>query len=141
MIVGIAFAQPHLGGVALDGVANDARNHPRANLRLDQVVLRAGLHGGHGEFVIAQPRQNHHRRAGCPVHAVQGLQSLAVRQAQVEQHHVDSALGEVGKRVAQRARRRDPERSIGHRQGVDDVRRVLGVILDEQDVDRVCHSV
>ena len=74
---------------AFDGVADRADQQMIVHLALDEVVLRAGLHGlDRALFVVVAREDDDRHIAHLGVHGEESLQPPAVGQAEVEQDYV-----------------------------------------------------
>ncbi len=75
--------------LALHRVGDRAREQPGLDLALDQVVLRALLHGADGELLVPPPGEHDDRyveRRGPQL--VERIQAVRVGKGEVEQHAV-----------------------------------------------------
>ena len=85
-----------LEGFALDGVSHGAQQAVRVDPALDQIVLRALLQGLDGKRLVIQAGQDDKWDRGCRgVGAPHGFEALGIGQSQVEEDHVDLALGKM----------------------------------------------
>ena len=82
--------------MALDRVADRLDHHRGGYLALHQVILRAPLHGGDRDFLVVHLRQDHDRHVGSErVGTLEGDDSFAVRELEVQQDRVDPPLRET----------------------------------------------
>jgi hypothetical protein len=96
--------QPFFQGAPGDGVTDRPPDGGAFELSFDQEILRAGFDGGDREIGIVIARQHNDRQRGrCLAHAGDGVETVTVRQRQIEQHHI---AGIHGNPVAGRLQRR-----------------------------------
>ena len=83
-----------LGPLPLGGIPEGANENPLVNPALDQIILRAALHGLDGQRLIVEPGEdNDGKSRNALLHAVKGVKSGTVRQGQVEEDNGKAARG------------------------------------------------
>ena len=88
--------------LALDGVADRAREQAGLDLALDEVVLRSGLHGGEAQRVVLGGGEHEHGHGGeRRAQVLHAGHAVGVGKAHVEEHGVDAAGGQAGERAGQ----------------------------------------
>jgi hypothetical protein len=126
--------QALLGALALDRVAHRAHQEPPLDLALDQVVLRADVHGAHREVLVVVAGEHHdrqmHRRDVHPRHR---LQPLRIGQREIEEHHLERPFGDQLQRLAEPGDVDHVECFAGLAEQLADQTSVTRVVLDEQD--------
>ncbi len=133
----LALGQGPLRPVALDRIPDRSRQHILPHASLHQVILRAGLHRFHGEILVRAPGEHHDgnlRRH--PVEPLERLEAMAVRQAEVQQHHVEALRAQARHRFVQPVEMhhgKPPARCV--RQLLLHDHRVGGIVLDQQHLD------
>ena len=133
----VAFlGQQFLGALALDRVPHRVDEQPVVHLPLDQIILRAQLHGLHGHAFVIEAAQHDDRHLGRGgVRALECVQPKAVRQGHVEQHEVDAAGGQPFEAGRQPVR---VDQFEGRVWGVGEVQadqaHITGIVLDEEHV-------
>ncbi len=128
-----------LGPLALDGVSQHSRKQLAFDPPFDEVVLRAGADRFQRQPLIIESRDDHDRLvAGVLLHVPEGLESLTVRQPQVQEHHVDTVLLHVAQRSVQPVAPLELERGsvLLLAQHVHDQARVAWIVLDQEDSNR-----
>ena len=79
--------------IALDGIADRAKEHVVAHLAFDQIVLRPGLHGFDRALFVVVGRQHDDRHvARVGAHGEKGFQAVAVGQGEVQKNHIKAVL-------------------------------------------------
>jgi hypothetical protein len=83
-------------GLALDGIAQSAQEAAGLDLALDEIVLRAFLQCLPRQGFIVEPGQHDQRDAGRDeMRTPYSAQSMRIRQAEIEQDHVDRMGGKM----------------------------------------------
>jgi len=86
----------HIRALALDCIADGARQPTAGDLPFDQIILCAGLHGVQSKRLVGQIGQDDDWRPGRVLLQLhQRRQALAVVQAQVEQDHIKLRLAQL----------------------------------------------
>ena len=133
----LAVAQALVKLLPLQRVEDGARQQVGIELTFHQVVLRALLQGLQPQGFVLADGENHHRHVRClPVQRSEALQSVAIRQGEVQQDQVHLA----GSKALQPA-----GQAVGHLQAdahapcfgqhFPDQPRVAGVVLDQENAD------
>ena len=126
-----------LGPPALDGVADRPPQELAVGAALDQVVLRAGVHGLERQRIVGVPAEHddgHLRRR--LEHGEQRLQAAGIGQLEVQQHAVGAgrpAPRDAGQALGQVASTLDLPSGRAHERL--DQGGVGGAVLDEEQVD------
>ena len=131
-------AQPRLGALALDGVADHARQQLAFDASLHEVVLCAGPHCIERHLLVVQSRDDHDRFGGkTGVNPRERFQALAVGQAEIEQDDVDAGLVDTIERRVQTFEPLELEVQLsGFAEQLEDEPRVPRVVFDEEDSNR-----
>ena len=122
----------------LDGIVDGPGEQGRVELGLHDVVLGARLHGRGGKGYVVQSGKDddRHVRRGRP-DAVEGVEVGAVRQDQVEQHHVEGYPADQVQAFPERSRHTKPGLQPAGLHEMTDRLHVYGVVFDHQDFDVV----
>jgi hypothetical protein len=88
-------------------------------------------------LLVIHPQDDHDRRfRGLALHAQKGLDAFAVRQAEVEEHHVEGGPAESRKRGDQAVHLFESEIAGKFPEQLEDRAGIPGIVLDQQDRDR-----
>ena len=86
----LGFAQGHFVALAFNRVTHRALQQVAIDVALDQIILRAGLHGLNGDLIVIRGGQYDNRYVGNEaVNAGESFESVAVRQGEVEQDNIN----------------------------------------------------
>ncbi|HSG63427.1 MAG TPA: hypothetical protein VLD39_00435, partial [Gammaproteobacteria bacterium] len=87
----LALAQPGIGGLACDGIAQRASEHVGRDVAFDEIVLCAAADEVQGGLLVLDVGHDHHRHIGTDrLDSTQIVDAAAVRQVEIEQNSVVS---------------------------------------------------
>ncbi len=121
----------------LGGVANGAQQCVAVGFTLDEIVLGPVLHRGDGQGLVIQTGDEHERDfRSLGVGLAEGLQTLAVRQRQVQEDQIDVVLAQILQALGEPGRPFEGD-IVSPRLGqhLPDEAGVAGVIFDEQNLE------
>jgi len=129
--------------LALDGVAHDPGQPPSLDLPLEEVILSARSDRLERDGFVIQPGDHDDRlvdRAPPPAHALEGFESLAVGQPEVQEDDVHGRAVQLGEGGFQTVHLLQIELVRRLAQHLHDEPGVPGVVLDQENLDRAGHG-
>jgi hypothetical protein len=136
-------AHHRLQPLALDRVAERALQEIDVDVALHEVVLRAALHRLQPDRLVVERRLHDDRHFGCMLaHTLERLDSLAIREDEIQQDDVELLLAKPGERGRQAIRRDEIELRCLYiptaraRQHRGDEMGVPLIVFDEEQCDR-----